>query len=1047
MRHYTLTIILAIAFATAAYTQIDVPVDPLTGKAQIAFPLWQLKNNSVTVPITLTYNGGGLRVTESEGNAGMGWNISAGGQISREVRGLPDDLEDLADSRRGWLTGPAAQQIQAFNPSANLNSISCADELSDFNTLSTFYDNQNGSTIDTEPDVFTFSAPGVSGQFVFDQNKVVRLIPYQDIKIDYTRDATKKIASFTITTNNGVKYVFDLPLSTTRIAIDGSLDFPEFFTREYRMYSYKLMFNYTWMLKKIIDPTNQSIDFTYGTPQSTKWTKDVQIIRPPGAVISTMYSIVEEPTVVPIASIRDMTYLVNIGWTPYGVIGGISVAGPNMAGSKSFNFFYDRIRNEDDLPEVAADGNPHSIKTPTQTVNGAEEELKEPQYRSFLREFRETGSDCTPFPAYRFTYYDVNFSNKTTHLPFKYKFARDLWDYFNDKPDQVSSLVPRLYQKLSAQGNKRLRIAPHPGDAGYVATSGTDRSVNSSTVHYGSLRTVSYPSGGLAEITYEPADYYDSLANATFLGGGVRVKTVRIDDGDTDHSNDITTFYEYKRGDGQSSGKLLYPPIFGFYAIDNSNANYLLGALRSPINLAPDQGLVYSRVTQKQAGRGKSIFEYSVPGTFQETQVRDWKASYSRIARIMQDQTDEICDIVDPPPYEEFYDQTYEVCEPQDPETPRIPPPCQWVTTRIYYTVDPPPYETNCRSITTGSFCLSPGLFQNDFYSYPFAPSTNFDFERGLLQRVIRYDEANKEVSRKSFTYQRLPATPQTIKALRVEFGAGTNAPYRYYSVYELLTNASKVVSVETTTTYDNLTATTSISASSSYQYDPAHFLTRSITSLNSKGETRKVRFKYARDFASVPSPTGAAGLAIKSLNDSSRHGEVIETINSIIKGSNETVLSADITIYKNFASVGGAVLPSEKWIYSGGSGFQEAYFNGSNIFSFNGYRAAQYMDEYDSKGGLLTSHDRQGNFQTVLYSAASSLPRAFVKNARWDEVLVNPISDVVERIDAPDLLDGEQGFTTTITNPYSGEFSLSLLNAGTIRTTPVNKAPNSRYY
>jgi hypothetical protein len=69
-----------------------VGVNPLTGTLNLAIPIYQISKGDVNIPVTLVYGGRGVKPKDVEGTAGIGFNISAGGQINREVRGLPDDV-------------------------------------------------------------------------------------------------------------------------------------------------------------------------------------------------------------------------------------------------------------------------------------------------------------------------------------------------------------------------------------------------------------------------------------------------------------------------------------------------------------------------------------------------------------------------------------------------------------------------------------------------------------------------------------------------------------------------------------------------------------------------------------------------------------------------------------------------------------------------------------------------------------------------------------------------------------------------------------------
>ena len=66
-------------------------VDHYTGRANVSIPIYEIKLSDFTLPISLSYNTGGHRVEEIATWVGLGWSLNAGGMISRQVRGLPDD--------------------------------------------------------------------------------------------------------------------------------------------------------------------------------------------------------------------------------------------------------------------------------------------------------------------------------------------------------------------------------------------------------------------------------------------------------------------------------------------------------------------------------------------------------------------------------------------------------------------------------------------------------------------------------------------------------------------------------------------------------------------------------------------------------------------------------------------------------------------------------------------------------------------------------------------------------------------------------------------
>ncbi len=936
---------IALVIILKVHGQPQVPVDPFTGKAQVAIPIWTLKTNSIEAPIVLSNTGGGMKVTEGEGNAGIGWNVIAGGSVSREVRGLPDDLEDIGDDKIGWLFGTNSQNIQGFVPQGDNNLVVCTDEANDWGFL---WSNLKFYSHDTEPDMFSFSAPGISGQFFFDGNKVLRLAPYQDLKIEYTSDAQKNINAFTITRNDGVKYIFDIRELTTRKQIP----YHDWFNMIENVYASSVNFFSAWKLRTIVTPENKSISYTYlgnGYAESKEYKR---FIRPGTSIVDTLYVKTDLVNTQVLQTASDPT--VNISFTWFNnLLNGITLGN----GKKRFSFSYEQIHHSSDLSSAFVGK------------------------KYFLNEFKEVGEDCFPFPSYKFEYYDIDFTSKSTSIPIKNGFAQDLWGFYNGQADISTNLIPTLYWKDAAEGAERQRIFPHPSDPGYTTIAGANRAVNPATVYYGSLKRIYYPPGGYAQLTYERADYYDSLVNTTYMGGGVRVTEVRMSDGDADVSNDIVTTYQYKRTDNHSSGKFLYPAQFGWIRISN-------GLIVSPDNLSPNDDLLYSRVTVKQAGIGSTIYQYSIPGTYQQLASGDWGAPYTSIARDNG--------------------------------------------------------STNCAVYAP---------FKKGYFIYPFAPSTNYGFERGLISKISKYNEANELVQESSFQYARIGPGAGYTKALKAkDVGGGF-----VYTSYKLIANITKLTIIKTEKVYDPSALTNSISTISNYTYDPSSYLLRSNTITNSDGSIQKTRYKYAKDFTAITNPSGAFAQAVKLLNTSNRHGVVLESIQSNTRsGSTELITGSELTLYNQYSNAGGLILPSEKQIFAGTTGFAESYIflNGAlQEIRSGGYRSVSFIDEYDNTGNILTQRDGQRNVQSALYTPVSKngiggfypIPRAAISNARYDEVVHN-LFDFVDITVSGNPVTSQTYVGGAATPHHTGQLAMTLAIATTLSKDNVKKS-NSKYY
>ena len=62
-------------------------VSHFTGIPDISIPIFEATSGDLEVPITLSYHSSGVKPTEVASWVGLGWSLSAGGQISRSIRG------------------------------------------------------------------------------------------------------------------------------------------------------------------------------------------------------------------------------------------------------------------------------------------------------------------------------------------------------------------------------------------------------------------------------------------------------------------------------------------------------------------------------------------------------------------------------------------------------------------------------------------------------------------------------------------------------------------------------------------------------------------------------------------------------------------------------------------------------------------------------------------------------------------------------------------------------------------------------------------------
>lgn len=73
----------------------NYPVNLFSGVPDISIPLYEISSGDLSVPITLSYHASGIKVSENASWVGLGWSLSAGGEISRSVMGLPEIISSV----------------------------------------------------------------------------------------------------------------------------------------------------------------------------------------------------------------------------------------------------------------------------------------------------------------------------------------------------------------------------------------------------------------------------------------------------------------------------------------------------------------------------------------------------------------------------------------------------------------------------------------------------------------------------------------------------------------------------------------------------------------------------------------------------------------------------------------------------------------------------------------------------------------------------------------------------------------------------------------
>lgn len=235
----------------------SVPVGHYTGTPNISVPLYTMKVGKLSIPLQAMYHTANVKPHVPPTCLGIGWALSAGGYISRSVKGCQD--EKCANSvGLGYYFNHS--RINAIENSPNKPQ-----------QLITSANMSNQYTIDLSADEFTFNFNGYSGTFFMDKDSTWRVISDDNIKVELTNvkliselesrfhlrhyavgSNQRFFDKFTLTTPDGTRYEF------------GGGNATEYSVPYYNQVSGELIAS-CWRLSKITTVDNRVVTFDYAT--------------------------------------------------------------------------------------------------------------------------------------------------------------------------------------------------------------------------------------------------------------------------------------------------------------------------------------------------------------------------------------------------------------------------------------------------------------------------------------------------------------------------------------------------------------------------------------------------------------------------------------------------------------------------------------------------------------------------------------------------------------------------------------------------------------
>ncbi|MBL7826631.1 MAG: RHS repeat protein, partial [Saprospiraceae bacterium] len=464
----------------------EIPVSNHTGVPNISIPIHTLTEGNLSVPVAVSYHSGGIRVEETPSWVGLGWALNAGGMISRSTQHTPDEGNQL-NQVTGYYKSYGHPMDFDVIPGNCQDLTICA---------------QGG--YDTEPDLFSFSINGYTGKFFFDKTRTLHLIPSQDLKIEpYITEAggTVTIKGFILIDPQGTRYHFGATDASMNLAdylessssinladVTGTLgnELPSgWYLSKIESADRKDLITFNYVVEKYAFFTPGS-KTTYVLANTCPSSDNTPI--PPiktsinGRRLSSINGV--NGSIVFTGDPTPRQDLSLYGNTPYSTLPNneakslktIEIRDKSNNCLRKFDFNYSYI--------TAPTGNLPSASIPADNID---------KVRLVLNSITEAACNTSVnSKTHTFEYYDLN------QLPRRCSFSVDHWGFNNGKSN--TTLIPGYPYTKTGYNDPCYFIGGYcPTNTGVLA----DREASFPEMRHGTLKKITYPTGGSSTFDFE----------------------------------------------------------------------------------------------------------------------------------------------------------------------------------------------------------------------------------------------------------------------------------------------------------------------------------------------------------------------------------------------------------------------------------------------------------------------------------------------------------------------------------------------------------------
>jgi len=465
-----------------AFTQYgNTSVNMYAGSPEIGIPIYTHQGRELNLPVNLSYDASGIKVEQLATSAGLGWNLAAGGRISRIANGLPDD----------YIQAGVTPYVSFWNDEVHDKMLAYRNQSALFTNredVVDYFDFMNSISInefDTQPDYFSLNAIGINDYIAFDvttRQAYALNNPHIIVEFETTppsANGMRSITEWTITDADGTKYYFEEAELTDYQGND---------TRPFDVYK---EYNSSWVLTRV-ESANRRDTYIFNYTQLAPWTQNFSV----SGYSSYTYTI-------------DDNTPANVSAPPYvtGFVPGIKISQQRLDNiihngkeivSISYQNRYD-IGASDAIDAI-------TIK------NGTAQNYKTYDFLTSYFGISNGDNPASEIPSHiRLKLDGIDITSGTNDLYQKYRF-----EYFS--PEQVPPVVSKGQDYMGYYNGQGSNGVLFPEiTVGQHTFGGANRTPNFNHAIKGTLSRIYYPTGGYTDFEFEshttPAETADVNEN------------------------------------------------------------------------------------------------------------------------------------------------------------------------------------------------------------------------------------------------------------------------------------------------------------------------------------------------------------------------------------------------------------------------------------------------------------------------------------------------------------------------------------------------------